>query len=60
MRVVPPYYRLEDVQKIKHFQSLGNLFGVCTGRSYKGIEIFNPHQMRITILYSMFRSKNIR
>lgn len=25
------YYRLEDVQAIKHFQSLGNLFGVCTG-----------------------------
>ena len=39
------YYRLEDVQAIKHFQSLGNLFGVCTGRSYKGIEDFNPHQI---------------
>ena len=41
------YYRLEDVQAIKHFQSLGNLFGVCTGRSYKGIEDFNPHTIFI-------------
>lgn len=35
------YYRLEDVQAIKKFQAQGNLFGVCTGRSYNGVINWN-------------------
>lgn len=40
-----PYFRPEDVVAIKHFQSLGNLFGVCTGRSYYGVSHFNPDNL---------------
>lgn len=40
-----PYFRIEDIKAIKKFQSLGNLFGVCTGRSYEGVRRYNPYQI---------------
>lgn len=39
------YYRDDDIKAIKQFQATGNLFGVCTGRSYRGIEDFNIHDL---------------
>ena len=39
------YYRKEDIEARKQFQTAGNLFGVCTGRSYSGIVNCNFHQI---------------
>lgn len=39
------YYRNDDIKAIKQFQAKGNLFGVCTGRAYRGIEDFNTHNI---------------
>lgn len=30
-------FKTEDIQKIKEFQKQGNLFGLCSGRPFKGI-----------------------
>lgn len=35
------YYHQEDIQAIKEFQKQGNLFGICSGRSFKGIVDWN-------------------
>jgi len=36
----------DDVNRIKQFQKDGNLFGVCTGRSFKGIDkASQPYQL---------------
>ena len=30
------YFRTEDIAAVRVFQSAGNIFGLCTGRSYGG------------------------
>ena len=40
------YYHQADIQAIKKFQQAGNLFGLCTGRNYKGVTNYNYHHIR--------------
>ena len=32
-------FKEEDIEKIKEFQQKGHLFGICSGRSLKGIQV---------------------